>query len=139
MGLPRWDIPTSLPDVERVVQALRRLQAVLGRTPASGASRLVTSSTTVVDSDDLLLVATAGGAVTLTLPAASTALGRRFTAKKMDASANNVVLDGNGAETIDGAANVTWNTQYVAHTVQAVELTASPSTFGWAIVGKGLL
>jgi hypothetical protein len=128
----------SLPDVPSVTRALRVLQGLLGRTPQFADARIVTASTTMTDADDTLLVATAGGAVTVTLMVASTVLGRRFTVKKMDASANNVVLDGNGSETLDGAANITWNTQYTSYTVQAV-MTASPATFNWVIVGKGLL
>ena len=137
-GLRRWDLPTSLPDVPAVMRVLRVLQGLLGRTPVFADARLVTASTTITDADDTLLVATAGGAVTVTLPQAGTVLGRRFTVKKTDASANNVILDGNGTETIDGAANVTWNTQWTAYTVQAA-MTASPATFNWVIVGKGLL
>ena len=136
MGLVRWELPTSLRDVVEVVKRLRDLQGRLGRTPVYGASRIVTANTSVVDSDDLLLVATAGGAVTVTLPDASKNLGRRFTVKKTDASANNVVID--ATELIDGAGNVTFNTQWTSYTVQSV-VTAAPATFGYMIVAKGLL
>jgi len=114
-------------------RALRRLENVLGRTPVYSASRLVTASTTIVDSDALLLVSTGGGAVTVTLPPAGLNLGRRFTVKKMDASANNITLDGNGGETIDGAATLVWNTQWTAYTVEAV-ITAAPATANWVLV-----
>lgn len=56
----------------------------------------------------------AGGSTTITLPAAATAgAGFRFTAWKTDNS-NNVVIDANGAETINGAANYTLSSQYEA-------------------------
>lgn len=132
MGLQQWTIPGLLPDVPALVRVLRDLQGKLGRTPTYGNSRIVASSTTVVDSDDLLLVATAGGAVTVTLPVAGTVLGRRFTIKKMDASANNCVITGNGSELVD-AGDITFNTQYAAYTVQAV-MTAAPATFNWVVV-----
>ena len=130
MPLQRWE-PTL--HANTVVEALRDLKGKLGRTPVYGASRLVTASTTIVDSDELLLVATAGGAVTVSLPDASTVLGRRFTIKKMDAHANLVTLDGFSTQTIDGAATLAWNTQYLAYSIQAV-MTASPATCNWVIV-----
>jgi hypothetical protein len=59
----------------------------------------------------------AGGSTTITLPAAATAkAGFKFTAWKTD-STNNVVLDGNGGETINGATTYTLATQYEAATL----------------------
>lgn len=56
----------------------------------------------------------AGGSTTITLPAAATAgAGFRFTAWKTD-STNNVIIQPDGAETVNGAANYTLATQYEA-------------------------
>lgn len=41
------------------------------------------------------------GAITVNLPAGASSGGRPFTIKKVDASANTVTVDGDGAETID--------------------------------------
>lgn len=70
----------------------------------------ITSSTTA--SNDVSIVDSSGGTVTMTLPAASSNSGRIMRVKKTDSSANTVVVDGNGSETIDGAANVTLYHQY---------------------------
>ena len=56
----------------------------------------------------------AAGSTTITLPAAATAgAGFRFTAWKTD-NTNNVIIDANGAETINGGADYTMATQYEA-------------------------
>jgi hypothetical protein len=52
------------------------------------------------------------GAVTVTLPAASSNTGMRVCIKKTDSSANAVTIDGNGSETIDGAATKALTSQY---------------------------
>ncbi len=59
---------------------------------------------------DLYLCDLTGGAFTITLPAAASSTGRVLTFKKTDASANAFTLDGNAAETIDGAATVVGST-----------------------------
>ena len=69
-----------------------------------------------------------GGAVTATLPTATSAAGKHFTIKKIDASGNAVTVDGDGAETIDGAATYSLATQYKSVTV------ASNGT-SWDIIG----
>jgi hypothetical protein len=79
--------------------------------------RAVTTATTLTENDDVLTVATAGGAVTVTLPLVAGTRGKLYYVKKTDASANNLTLDGNGSETIDGAATVAWNTQWLTKVV----------------------
>jgi hypothetical protein len=56
----------------------------------------ITTATTV-------LCNAAGGAITVNLPAASGNSGKILNVKKTDSSVNNVTVDGNVAETIDGA------------------------------------
>lgn len=58
------------------------------------------------------LVDATAGQVTMTLPSASKAKYLVLTFKKIDVSANAMVVDGNGAETVDGAANQSTTTQY---------------------------
>ena len=63
---------------------------------------------------DIYLCASAGGNVTVTLPDATTgdaAAGRVVTILKVDA-ANDVIIDGNGSQTINGATTVSLSSQY---------------------------
>jgi hypothetical protein len=71
----------------------------------------------VLAHDDFIYVDATGGARTVFLPAAAYMSGRVITVKKTDASGNTVTLDGNGAETIDGAATLVISTQNHARTV----------------------
>jgi hypothetical protein len=59
------------------------------------------------------------GTVTYTLPAASGCQGRVYNIKKIDASANTVVIDGNASETIDGALTQTISTQWQCISIQS--------------------
>lgn len=66
------------------------------------------------------LVTVGAGGVTVTLPPAANAKDKRLTFKRADAGAGNFILDGNGAETVDGTATVTLSaTQYTATTIQS--------------------
>lgn len=91
------------------------------------AYRTVTASANAELWDRVILVDTTAGAVTVTLPAVATCAGLVLNVKKIDGAANNMVIDGNGAETIDGAANITTATQWASYTVIA---TAA----GWMIL-----
>ena len=69
---------------------------------------------TVVATDVLIPVTTGSSAdVTITLPAA-TGTGLYLIIKKIDSGNKNVVIDGAGSETIDGALTKTISTQYGA-------------------------
>ena len=68
---------------------------------------------------DIYLCASAGGNVTATLPDATTgdaAAGRVVTILKVDA-ANDVIIDGDGSQTINGATTVTMSSQYNYRTI----------------------
>lgn len=65
-----------------------------------------TASYTATTADYTILV-TPAAATTISLPAAATCTGQEFCIRKMDASANAVTIDPNGAETINGAATAT--------------------------------
>ncbi len=68
---------------------------------------------TVLSSDETILVNAVAGAVTITLPAATS--GRTLAIKKTDASANAVTLAG----TVDGAASPTLTAQWQSRILQA--------------------
>lgn len=59
---------------------------------------------------------TSGGDFTITLPSAVGISGRVYVIKQVGASGT-LTIDGNGAETIDGAANKTLATQYASYTL----------------------
>lgn len=78
------------------------------------AHRVISRTTlyTATGFEDAILCSASGGAYTITLPAASVVKGKTLTIKKTDASANAVTVDGNAAETIDGAATYALAAQY---------------------------
>jgi hypothetical protein len=84
---------------------------------------------TATDNDDVILVTTAGSTITITLPAASGRTGKVFNIKKVDSGTGKVVVDGNGAETIDGLASVQIAFQY-----ETIHIVCDGS--GWQFVGQ---
>jgi hypothetical protein len=54
------------------------------------------------------------GDLTLTLPTALSYQNRKITVKRIDGSVNQVIVDGNGAETIDGNLTVNLSIQYTS-------------------------
>lgn len=64
----------------------------------------ITSNTTLTSTDglEIILADATSGAITVTLPAASSSSGRTLTIKKTDSSTNLITVDGNASETIDG-------------------------------------
>lgn len=83
------------------------------------ATRTVTANYTATLSDYLILVNSSSGAVTVTLPAAATAVNRVYVVKKTSADGNDVTTDPNGSELIDGSSMFLFNTQYSAITFQS--------------------
>ena len=70
---------------------------------------------------DIYLCASAGGNVTVTLPSCTDISGDAFVGRvvtifKVDA-ANDVIIDGNASETINGATTVTMSSQYNYRTI----------------------
>jgi len=74
---------------------------------------LSTDYTVLIDDDD----ADVTGTVVVTLPAAASSTGRILNIKKIGSS-QTVQLDGNGAETIDGAADADLSAQWESITIQ---------------------
>jgi len=63
----------------------------------------------------VVLASASVGQVSINLPdAAGDNVNRMITVKKTDATANNVVINPDGADTIDGASSVSITTQYAA-------------------------
>ncbi len=96
-----------------------RLAAIAINGLLSGQRNVSTKSAayTITEGDNVILADATGGAFTVTLPPAAKFSGLQFIVKKTDASANVVTVDANGAETIDGAANVTLTVQYQSWTL----------------------
>jgi hypothetical protein len=90
-----------------------------GMRSALGVSYAVTASKTTTYTavpGDIIPCDATGGAFTVNLPAASGVV-QSISIKKTDASINAITIDGNGAETIDGAATRLLSTQYEAVTL----------------------
>lgn len=69
----------------------------------------VTGNHTATSSNYTILVNNSGTA-TITLPAAATSTNRVYIIKKISGAANDVIIDGNGAELVEGAATQTLTT-----------------------------
>ena len=95
---------------------LNRIADGIGLEASNGGSfgsvRSVSASTTITTSDYAILANSTAAAIAVTLPAASTVTGRIFFIKRVNAGANNVVIDPYAAETIDGAATHTLSAQW---------------------------
>lgn len=76
--------------------------------------RTVAVDTTLGNEDHTVLVDASGGNRIITLPPAADARFRTYNIKKIDATANTVTIDGNGAETIDDAVTQVISTQYTS-------------------------
>jgi hypothetical protein len=84
-----------------------------------GTYRNVSATGNVQSGDYLLLCDSTAGAVTVTLPPAALVPGRIYVFKRINAGANNVVVDGYASETIDGAATYTLSSQWAGVTVMS--------------------
>ena len=74
---------------------------------------LVSSTPYAVAADDwFIAVDASAGAVTINLPAAAGLEGRMLHVKKIDGTANNVIIDGSGTETLDDGLTATIKKQY---------------------------
>lgn len=100
---------------------------------------------TIGDATKLIAVDASGGAITITLLAATTAgNGFEVTVKKTDSSANAVTVDGNGSETVDGAATNVLADQYASATYRCDgsnwhvvgDILAAITTRGDIVVGN---
>ena len=74
--------------------------------PGDWGRTAITSSDTLDDTHYWIDIDASGGAVTLTLPAAATAAAGRYYLVKLNDATNACIIDGDGAETIDGEATI---------------------------------
>jgi hypothetical protein len=80
--------------------------------------RTVTTTDTFGANDDTIVADATGAAFSVNLPAAATIAQCEFTLKRVNAGANNVTLQANGAETIDGVNTYVLTAQWKFVTVQ---------------------
>lgn len=78
-----------------------------------------TGNYTVTANDETILGNATSGQITFSLPAVSGTQGKRYWFKKVDSSNNGVVIDPDGSETIDGAANYQLTVQYESILVES--------------------
>lgn len=89
--------------------------AATGATASNVTTRVADYSPT--GANDVILVNCTAQPVNILLPAASTVTGKIFQIKKIDATSNTLIIDGNGSETIDGMLTASTTTQYVSYTI----------------------
>jgi hypothetical protein len=82
----------------------------LGTVKKKSITSVTTTPYTQIENDDVILVDATGAPATVNLLAADN--GKQIIIKKTDASGNSVTIDGNGAQTIDGALTNVLTSQY---------------------------
>lgn len=90
----------------------------------------VSTAYTATVADEIVLADATVGAFTVTLPTAASAKGRILHIKATSIAGGNVTIDGNGAETIDGAATL------VISTANRCVSLASDGT-AWYVISTG--
>ena len=116
-----WDavvkqIESSFERIELALAAAGIALDNIGVFPSFSVRQTATSET-LTASDYLVLVDANSAAVTVTLPTAASKEGSQIIVKKIDASVNAVTVEGDAAETIDGAANQSLIAQYDSITI----------------------
>jgi len=96
---------------------------------AESAVATITADTTL-DATHSTVLCNNSSNITVTLPAAASHTGRRYTIKKVGNNTNTVTIDGNSSETLDGATTVLLYVRYDAVAIQ------SDGT-NWVIVADG--
>jgi len=86
------------------------------------------TSTYTAANESIILVDASSGAVTINLPAALGLSGREYTITKTDSSSNNILIDANASETINGSTVFYLNVQY-----EQVKLVCTGTS--WIIAG----
>lgn len=103
------------------ISITQEVDTVTINSTSAGSSTLIVvsknSSTTLLDSEDVILTNASGGDITLTLPVASSVNGKTYAIKKTDSSINNVIINPSGSETIDGIATKQTNVQFESFTI----------------------
>lgn len=101
-----------------------------------------TTTYTITTADDVVNCSSSGGAFTVTLYAASGNSGRVVTVTKTDSSANAVRVEGNAAETIDGALYTDLYSPFESVTLYCdgsawfIRERSNPNSFAYLRAGK---
>ena len=74
-------------------------------TSVTFAGKAVTQNYTVLSTDHMIFANATNGNITLTLPTAVGIIGRQYIIKRVDGSANSVIIEPNASETIEGDSN----------------------------------
>ena len=122
-------IGTTAPSTKLEVAGTVSASALVVNGSTATAIKTKTSDYSLTVSDSIILVDATSGVVTITLPLASSAMGRQYTVKKLNASANSVKIISSGSDVIDGQTEVDLFSRY-----QYI-LLASDGTTNWNIVG----
>ncbi|MEO6232307.1 MAG: hypothetical protein ABIP10_19410 [Ferruginibacter sp.] len=85
----------------------------------SMAIRTITGASTATSTDYTIVSNNVSGAITLDLPTAVGIAGRVYVIKKISATSNDVTIDANGSQTIDGATTLVLSAQYATATIQS--------------------
>lgn len=121
--------PTATNPATWIRKAAERINYLIRQMPTYALrktnTRQIAAAHIVEASDQFLAVNAAAAAVTISLPPVEA--GRMLWVKKVDASANDVTIDADGTDTIDGAGSLVIDTQYDAFTLLGTEQ-------GWWIV-----
>jgi hypothetical protein len=124
--------PASTPGkgelAEYLSRELRRLAIAVNALDGQDTVTYTNSPMTLGPENDFVGVS-ATSSMNVTLPPLAGNFGRKFQVKKLDATAAVVVLDGNGSETIDGAATKTLSAQYAFFAVIG-------GVTDWHIIGR---
>lgn len=93
--------------------------------------RAISADDNALSTDDVITVDVTGGTVTVTLPPVSGLDGKELILKKSVNSANLLVADGNGVETVDGAASQSSNQPW-----GYLHLICDESNSNWLVIGE---
>ena len=77
----------------------------------------MTADYTALQSDEVIRGDTSSGALTITLPALADRLGKPYRIKNVGFPVNDLTIDGNGTETIDGGLTAVLVLRYEALTI----------------------
>ena len=120
--LTAGDIPLSVVDVrsgENIVNAYIYDYRALFQGGSNSLGIVAKAADyTATGGDYTILVTCSIADITITLPAATDSEGLTYNIKKLDATAWEVIVDGDGAELVEGAATATLTVQYEAITIQ---------------------
>lgn len=109
-------IPSEYP-LQRLIEELNARLLSLSNSLAQGLEvRTVTASETLDREDKVMLVDTSSGAVTLSLLPAAQLPGVEYHIKLIDAT-NNLTIDPDGSETIDGSTTLVVSTVNVSYSI----------------------